>query len=275
MARLTAKVIREALLLAGAAFMLLPFVWMLLTSLAPQSEIFGGHVVPVPNAAAAWANYAAAVTEVPLLRFIANGVLVCGAILVLQIAVAAPCGYALAKMRFRGRPLLFVGVIVALMIPIQIPAIPLYVVIARAGLVDSYLALILPWIVSAFAIFLFRQFFKSFPDEILDAARLDGFSEWSIVWRILLPAARPAIGAFAVFSVVAHWNDLYWPLVVITDPNLMTPALGITYFRQVGELGGNVGALMAGGVLVTAPLVIAFLFAQRQFVGGLAMNGPH
>jgi multiple sugar transport system permease protein len=78
-----------------------------------------------------------------------------------------------------------------------------------------------------------------------------------------------------VFSVVAHWNDLYWPLVVITDPNLMTPALGITYFRQVGELGGNVGALMAGGVLVTAPLVIAFLFAQRQFVSGLAMNGPH
>lgn len=270
-----AKMSTEVLLFAGALFMLLPFIWMFATSLTPQSEIFSGNFLPSPSWSAAKANYQAALSEVPLLRFVFNGFVVCGVILVLQILIAAPCGYALAKMNFKGRSLLFLLVAAGLMIPIQIPAIPLYIAIARAGLLDSYTALILPWIISAFAIFLFRQFFKTFPDEILDAARLDGFGEFAVVWRILLPAAKPAIGAFSIFSIVAHWNDLYWPLVVITEPDLMTPALGIAYFRQVGESGGNVGALMAGGVLVTSPLLIAFLLAQRQFVSGLAMTGRH
>ncbi len=163
-------------------------------------------------------------------------------------------------------------VIVALMIPMQVPAIPLYVAVAYAGLLNTYTALIAPFVISAFAIFLFRQFFVSYPDEVLDAARLDGFSEVGIVWRLMVPAAWPAVAAFATISVINHWNDLYWPLVVVTDTAMMTPPLGLAAFRASGESTGNVGALMAGGVMVTAPLVIAFLFFQRALIRGLGLG---
>jgi len=191
---------------------------------------------------------------------------------VLQIMIAVPCGYALAKLSFPGRPLLLAAVLLGLLVPVQIPTIPIYIAVAKLGLLDSYAALVLPWIISVFAIFLFRQFFVTFPDEILDAARLDGFSEFSIAWRIMLPAAWPAVASFSIFSIVAHWNDLYWPMVVITNRDMMTPSLGIAYFRQSGEGAGQVGALMAGGVLVTAPLVALFLAMQKHFVRGLVLG---
>ena len=263
----------HAVLLAGAAVILLPFVWMLVTSFKPPEEIRGAMTL-LPDRWYAWENYSAALTDIPLLRFMANGALVCALILVIQVLVAAPCGYALAKLDFRGRPLLFSVVLLDLLIPIQIPALPLYIVIARLQMLDSYTALVLPFAISVFAIFLFRQFFKAFPDEIIDAARLDGFSELSIVWRIMLPAAWPAVAAFSIFSVVAHWNDLYWPLIVVTSPEMMTPPYGIAFFRESGDGGGNdVGPLMAAGVLVTAPMVIGFLIAQQQFIRGLTLAG--
>ncbi len=256
----------------AAVLTLIPFVYMIAVSLAPTGALWSGALLPTPTAAAARGNYAEALSAVPLLRYMANGALVCGAILVLQVLIAAPAGYALAKLPFRGRPFLFGAVIVALMIPIQVPAIPLYVGIAYAGLLNTYTALILPFVVSAFGIFLFRQFFLTYPDEVLDAARLDGFSELGIVWRLMLPAAWPAVAAFATISVIAHWNDLYWPLVVITDTNMMTPPMGLAAFRSSGESTGNPGALMAGGVLITAPLVVGFLFFQRHLIRGLSIG---
>ena len=268
-----ADIAAHAVLLAGAAVLLLPFVWMLVTSFKPPDEIFRGALTLVPERWYAWENYATALTDVPLLRFMVNGVVVCGLILVLQVLIAAPCGYALAKLDFPGRPLLFAGVLLGLLIPIQIPALPLYIAIAELRLLDTYTALVLPFVISVFAIFLFRQFFKAFPDEIIDAARLDGFSELSIVWRIMLPSAWPAVAAFSIFSVVAHWNDLYWPLVVVTTPEMMTPPYGIAFFRLGSDGGSDVGPLMAAGVLVTAPMVVAFLFAQRQFIRGLTLAG--
>ncbi len=258
-------------LVVAAGLTLLPFVYMVAVSLAPQGMVYSGALIPAPSLAAARENYAYALTEVPLLRYLLNGVIVCGAILAAQIAIAAPAGYALAKLPFRGRPVLFGAVVLALMIPMQVPAIPLYVAIAYAGLLNTYAALIVPFVVSAFGIFLFRQFFAAYPDEIIDAARLDGFSEMAIVWRLMLPAAWPAVAAFATISVIAHWNDLYWPLVVITRSEMMTPPLGVAAFRAAGENGGHVGALMAAGVMVTAPLVAGFLAFQRHLVRGLTV----
>lgn len=262
----------HGVLMTGAIIMVLPFLWMLLASLTPQSEIFSGSLLPIPTIDGAIENYGNALSAIPLLRFMGNGVVVCLAILVLQIAVAIPCGYALAKLSFPGRPILLGAVLLGLLVPVQIPTIPIYIGLAKSGLLDSYAALILPWSISVFAIFLFRQFFVTFPDEVLDAARLDGFSELSIAWRIMLPAAWPAVASFSIFSIVAHWNDLYWPLVVTTNPDMMMPSLGIAYFRQAGEGTGNVGALMAGGVLVTAPLVALFLLMQKHFIRGLVLG---
>ncbi|PZX14474.1 multiple sugar transport system permease protein [Palleronia aestuarii] len=267
-----ARALGWTLLCLAAAVTLLPFVYMLAVSFAAQGTIYSGALLPAPSLAAARENYAFALTEVPLARFMLNGALVCGVLLVLQVTIAAPAGYALAKLPFRGRPVLFGAVIVALMIPMQVPAIPLYVAIAWMGLLDTYTALIAPFVISALAIFLFRQFFVNYPSEVIDAARLDGFSELGIVWRLMVPAAWPAVAAFATISIINHWNDLYWPLVVVTRTEMMTPPMGLAAFRSSGESAGNVGALMAGGVMITAPLVLAFLFFQRALVRGFGMG---
>jgi multiple sugar transport system permease protein len=267
-----AGLVSHLILATASLMMLLPFIWMLMVSLAPQGEVYSGALWIKLSLQAAQDNYSFALSRAPLLRYMFNGVVVCISILLLQLLVAAPAGYALAKLPFRAKPLLTTSVILALMIPIQVPAIPLYIALGYAGLLDSYTALILPFVVSGFGIFLFRQFFATYPDDVIDAARLDGFSELAIIWRLMLPAAWPAVAAFAIFSVVAHWNDLYWPLVVVLRPEMMTPPLGLATFRQSGDSAGNVGALMAGGVIITAPLVLLFAMAQKYFILGMTMS---
>ena len=159
------------------------------------------------------------------------------------VARGDPGAYALAKLKFPGRPILFSLVLLGLCIPVQAPSLPLYIAFAELGILNTYLSMMMPFFLSVFAIFLFRQFFKSYPDEIIQAARLDGVGEFEIVWRIVVPSAWPAIAAFSVFSVVAHWNDLYWPLIVISDTKLATPPLGMMYFAD-SEIGSNYGALV-------------------------------
>jgi multiple sugar transport system permease protein len=270
--RLVGLLFVHGFLLAGAAFVLLPFVWMLVTSIKPPDEIFTATLRLWPRHFNAVENYGRALTAAPLLRFALNGLIVCGGILIVQLLVAIPCAYALAKLRFPGRNTLFVLTLLALAIPVQVPALPLYIAIANVGLLNTYVSMMIPFFLSVFAIFLLRQFFKGFPDDILQAARLDGMSELEIVWRIVVPSAWPAIAAFAVFSFVAHWNDLYWPLIVISDANLAPPPLGMMFLTDA-ETGSNYGALTAAATILTAPLVIAFLLARRQFVAGITMTG--
>ena len=270
--RIVSLLVVHAVLIAGAVVILLPFVWMLITSIKSPPEIFAVDFSLWPKHFSGAENYGNALTKVPLLRFALNGVVVCAGILVLQVLVAVPCAYALAKLRFPGRNTLFALVLLGLCIPIQVPALPLYMGLARAGLLNTYFAIMMPFFLSVFAIFLFRQFFKGYPDEIIHAARLDGMGELEIVWRIVTPSAVPAIAAFAVFSFVAHWNDLYWPLIVISDANLAPPPLGMMFFADA-ETGSNYGALTAAATILTAPLVIAFLVARRQFIAGITMTG--
>ncbi|MGD9507436.1 MAG: carbohydrate ABC transporter permease [Geminicoccaceae bacterium] len=262
----------HGVLLLGAAFILLPFVWMMVTSIKPPAELFTAQLRLLPDQFYGVENYSFAIENAPLFRFGLNGLIVCLGILIVQLLTSIPCAYALAKLRFPGRNLLFTLVLLGLCIPVQVPALPIYIGLAYAGLLNTYFSLMLPFFLSVFAIFLFRQFFRGFPDDIIYAARLDGMSELEIVWRIVTPSAWPAIAAFSVFSVVAHWNDLYWPLIVITDVDLATPPLGMLFFANA-ESGTNYGALTAAAAILTAPLVIAFLFARRRFVQGITMTG--
>jgi multiple sugar transport system permease protein len=272
MRRALSLVLVHGALIAGAVFILLPFVWMLFTSIKPAAEIFDATFRLWPKRLAASENYTFALTHAPLLRFMLNGVIVCGGILIVQLLVAIPCAYALAKIRFAGRSVLFALVLMGLCIPVQVPALPLYIGLAELGLLNTYFAMMMPFFLSVFAIFLFRQFFKGYPDEIIQAARLDGVSEFEIVWRIVAPSAWPAIAAFSVFSIVAHWNDLYWPMIVISETRLAPPPLGMMYFADA-EVGSNYGALTAGATIITAPLVLAFLLARRRFIEGITMTG--
>jgi len=263
---------RLLLLSLLAVLVLLPYVWMVSVSLKPRSEVFQATLSLIPQDFAAPQNYGRVLREIPIGRYLLNGVFVCGVILAFQLAFAIPAGYALAKLRFRGRGVMFAMILLGLLVPAHVPAIPLYVLAASAGLLNSYTALIAPFTISVFGIFLFRQFFRAMPDELLQAGRVDGMNEASVMLRVALPNAWPAATAFAIFSVVAHWSDLFWPLIVINDGALYTPALGVLWFHAE-EAGDDYGALMAAAVLVTAPLVAAFLLAQRRFIEGMTMSG--
>ncbi|SHN06388.1 carbohydrate ABC transporter permease [Roseibium suaedae] len=269
--KILGRSVQTLLLSVGAAFILLPFVWMLSLSVKPRDEIFTTDVHFLPSRFE-WSNFTFALTETDIPLFLWNGLVMVAGILVFQILFAVPCAYALAQRQFAGRSLVFGLVLGALLVPFHVTAIPIFLGFAQIGLLNTFWALIIPFIPTAFGIFLFRQFFAQLPSDLFDAARVDGMSETSIVWRIAFPLALPAATAFAIFSVTAHWNDLFWPLIATTDPGLATPPRGILYFRDQ-ESGDNVGPLMAAAVITTAPLVIAFLLAQRKFIQGIASGG--
>jgi multiple sugar transport system permease protein len=267
-----AAALRHAVLLGGAVFMLAPFVWMVSTSLKPKGEILSATLSLLPTQSEAVRNYTDAVTQVDILQVLLNGVIVTAMIFMLQIIVNLPCAYALAKLRFRGRSVLFALVLLCLLIPHHAIAIPVYIMFYQVGILNTYAALILPFSISVFGIFLMRQFFMTVPNDLIDAARMDGMSEFSIVWRVMAPTAVPAIVAFGIFSVVAHWNDYFWPLVVVGDKSLFTPPLAIAQYR-LNESGTEYGPLMAGATVIILPLVVAFLVAQRRFIEGITFTG--
>ena len=284
---------KHVVLLLGAIIVILPFYLMLSFSLKSPAEInsisggfFGsqemmtdqfcvkaGNPLEKCQMRPIVYNYTAAFREAPLLRYLMNGVIVTVSIFFLQVVIALPCAYALSKLRFWGRDVVFGLVIFCLLIPVHAIALPLYIMLAKAGLTNTYAALIIPWTISVFGIFLMRQFFKTVPDDLIDAARMDGMSEFGIVWKVMLLTAIPALLAFAIFSVVAHWNDYYWPRVVITgDRDLMTPPLGLRMFKS--DLDGNeYGPMMAAATVIVTPLVVAFLLAQRRFIEGITLSG--
>ena len=268
----TLRLVRHLVLLLGTVVMLAPFVLMVATSFKPKEEIFAAEFHLLPQRFGALENYREALTQVPLLHFLLNGVIVTAAIFALQVLVNVPAAYALAKLRFRGRTTLFGAVLVCLLIPYQAIALPIYILFYQLGLLNTYASLVLPFTISVFGIFLMRQFFLGVPDDLLDAARIDGMSEYGIVWSVMVPAATPPIVALGILSVVFHWNDYFWPLIAVGDLGLYTPPLGIAHLKLNGE-GTAYGPLMAAATIVIAPLVLAFLLAQRRFVEGITFTG--
>ncbi|MBY4588710.1 MULTISPECIES: carbohydrate ABC transporter permease [Rhizobium] len=266
------RVIRLSLLSLGAIVFLSPYIFMISAAGKTQSDIFTSSLSLIPAHFAYAENLAKALSRVPMARLLWNGVVVCSLIFFFQVLVAIPCAYAMAKLRFGAARALMVLVMLGLLVPIHATALPLYVAFDRAALLNSYAALIAPFTISVFAIFMFLQFFRAMPDDLIHAARLDGMSELGIVARVIVPNAWPAVTAFAIFSVVAHWNDLYWPLIVISKQDYATPPLGLMYFRAA-EAGDDYGALMAATLIITLPLVAAFLLAQKRFVEGITMTG--
>jgi len=267
-----ARVLRHLVLMTGTVAMLGPFVVMLMTSFKPKAEIFAPTFHLLPHSWGGTENYATALTQVPLLHFLLNGAIVTAAIFLLQVLVNVPAAYALAKRRFRGRDAMFATVLVCLLIPYQAIALPIYILFFSTGILNTYASLVLPFTISVFGIFLMRQFFLGVPDDLIDAARIDGMSEYRIVWGVMAPTAMPALVAFGIFSLVAHWNDYFWPLIAVAREELYTPPLGIAFLKQNGE-GTAYGPLMAAATIVITPLVLAFLVAQRRFIEGITFTG--
>jgi multiple sugar transport system permease protein len=263
----------HCVLVVASVLTLAPILWAVRISFFPAEELFSREFHLLPSRWIGFENYRRALSATPLLHYLENGAIVCAVIVVCQLAIAIPCAYGLAKFDFRGRSLIFGMVIVGLIVPPAALVLPLFVMAAETGLADTYASLVLPWTISALGIFLLRQALRQVPDELLEAARLDGLAEIEILLRVLVPMIAPAIGALVMLSLVAHWNDLLWPSIVITSGAKATPPFGVMLF-QVQELGSDNGPLMAGAILIAAPLVLAFCLTQRRFLDGLTWTDP-
>lgn len=261
---------RYLLLVAGTVLMVAPLVWMALASFKSLPEILRVPPTLLPESLHL-DNYRTVLGDTAFVRYFLNSVLVAGITVASVLITSSMAGYAFAKFEFPGRRVLFVLVLATLMIPFQVRVIPLYVLASDLGLLDSYAGLVLPGLVDAFGIFLMRQYLQSIPSELIDAARVDGASELTIFVRIVLPLAKPALAALAIFSLVASWESFLWPLLVISSPDKYTLPLGLAQFS--GRFVTRVDLQMAASALTILPMLIVFLIMQRRFIEGMATAG--
>jgi multiple sugar transport system permease protein len=253
----------------GALATLAPLIWMVAASFMPagQATTYPPQFIPRP---ATLENYRILFTRLDVARNVMNSVIVSVTATGLSSIINAMAGYAFAKFRFRGRDPLFRTMLAGLVIPAQVGMLPLFVIMKQLHLVNSYWAVIIPSMSSIFGIFLVRQYALSIPDEILDAARIDGASELAIFGRIVLPLLRPILVTFAVFMFMSVWNDFMWPLIVLSDDAKYT--LPVALANLTGEHVQDTELMMAGAVVTLAPVLAAFLFLQRYYIEGITMG---
>ena len=256
-------------LLLGAAFaVMLPYLWMITTSLKPVKLAFSSpHLIPEHFE---WHNYVDAWNAAPFDRFYVNSIVIAIAISIGQVITSAMAAYAFDRLDFPLKNLIFFLFLGTLMIPFPLLIIPTYVVIDNLGWLNTYWALIVPRLWTAFGIFLMRQYFASLPRELDDAAMVDGSTRIGVLFRILLPLSRPAVATLGLFAFLFAWNDFLWPLIVLNDPDKFTIQLGLANFA--GKYGTQWVSLMAGTVTATLPVLVLFLFVQRSIIRGMTMG---
>jgi multiple sugar transport system permease protein len=272
-----------------------PFAWMISASFQPFGEIFSWppHWIPENPTTFNYETFLGlnpapprrALAAEGVWRWFVNSAFIATSVTLLQLFFNSLAAYAFAKRRFPGRDVIFLLFLGTMMIPGQVTLVPTYIILRHIplfggndilgsgghGWLDSYYGLILPGAVSAFGIFLLRQYMQSIPDELIDAARIDGASEFRIFWQVVIPLCRPALAAMAIFTFMYAWEDFFWPLIIVTDPDLFTAPLGLALFVQKHRSAWDL--LFAGSVIATLPLIVVFLFFQRQFIRGIALTG--
>jgi len=258
-----------ALLLAAFSF-IYPFIWMIGASFAPMNEIGGMSFWPSHPT---WGNFISMLDKIPIGRSLVNSLLVALTTTAVVIITGSMVGYALAKLRFAGRQLIFYVIVFTMSLPFQITLIPNYITIVRLHLVDTLPALIIPFSVSAFAILMFRQAFQGLPQALIDAARLDGCNEFGIIFRVLWPNIKPTLVTVAILTFIGSWNEVLWPLIAIRNEQLMTMPQLVTLFAVGGRSDAQLGVKIAAAVLLALPVMIAFLFFQRHFIQSMASTG--
>ena len=257
------------MLLPLALVMLAPMVWMLLTSVQTLAET--EHFPPVLPSGVRWQNYTDVLQLSQFPRWFLNSMIVTVVVVLSNLLLCSLAGYAFARIRFFGRDVVFILVLATMMIPFQVVLIPTFLIVRRIGLIDTLGALIVPNLAGAFGIFLLRQFFKTLPVELEEAARIDGASRLGILFKIVLPLSGPVLATLAVVTFLWTWNDFLWPLVTISSSNNMTVQLGLLTFQ--GAHKTNTNLLMAANVMSIAPVLVLFFVLQRYFIRGIATTG--
>ncbi len=257
------------LLIMAAILTVLPFVWLLSTSLKNPNEPIATTPPRFIPLEPTFDNYIKVWNYLPIWRYFLNSVFVSVCVVIGTLIVTSLAAYPLAKMRFKGRDIIFYALLATLLVPSELTLIPSYVMMVRTfELKNNFLSLILPNIAGAFDIFLLRQAMRSVPDDLLEAARIDGASEIRIWWQVLLPVVRPALATVAIFSLVGAWNAFLWPSLMLTDRSMWTLTVGLA--RLSGLFFSDFRALCAGTVMTILPILLFFSVMQRNFVGGLA-----
>jgi multiple sugar transport system permease protein len=266
------RALAYTVLLIGTAVTLLPFIWILMTSLKPASEIVR---IPPTFFPEQWTlnSYQTIFNDpkVPLARFYLNSLLVSVGRVVITLFTSSLAGYIFAKFVFRGKNLLFGFILIQLMIPFQVVMIPAYLILVQLRLIDSLWGLVIPSMVDAFGIFLMRQFISTFPNDLIDAARIDGASEFGVYARVVIPNLGAPLATLGIFTFMATWNDYLWPLIVITTHEKRTLPLLLTWYTS--QHGQRYDLTMAASILVLLPILVAYIFFQRWIVRGIALTG--
>jgi len=257
-----------AALILGSVIMLAPFLIMLVVSLFPN-EAFLARRFPLDQLTLA--NYAETFRVVPFGRYFLNSTIVTVSVTVLQILISSLAAFAFARLRFRGREALFLLYLATLMIPAQVTLIPNFLIITNLRWYNTYMALIVPGLFSALSTFLLRQYYRSIPLDLDEAARMDGASSFRIWLQVIVPLSWPVMAALAIFTFQATWNDFLWPLVVTGSDEMRTIPIGLSYF--VGQYGTSWNLLMAGSVIALLPVLVIYLLAQKTFVQGITLTG--
>jgi multiple sugar transport system permease protein len=259
-----------ALLVAGA-LTVMPFVWMLLGSIKPDGEILADPGGWLPHSATL-ANYRQWFESLHITTYFTNSAIVAVLTVLGNLVFCSMVGYAMAKLEFTGKRLLFGLVMITLMVPGVVTFVPLFVVVAKLHLINTYAGLILPFLTSPTGVFLMRQFIRSIPDSLIEAARIDGAGEFRIFARIVLPLSGPPLATLSILTFLASWNNFLWPLVVAQNQDRYTLPVALSLYAS-GEQATDYGLLLAGSVMVITPIVAAFIALQRWFVQGVATTG--
>jgi sn-glycerol 3-phosphate transport system permease protein len=259
------------LLFVPAVIHLFPILYVISLSFKEKTEVFRYPPNLVPDHFYL-TNYVTALQTAPLGRFLFNSLLVSASITFLQVFTAILAAYALARMEFRGKKLIFGLILATMMVPGEVTIIPNYLTVAKLNWIDSYRALIIPFAASGFGIFLLYQFMRSIPKEIEEAAMLDGSSRFRFLFRFVVPLSMPAIAAFSVYAFVNAWNQYLWPLIVTQTTNMQTVQIGISMFRSQNE-SVSWGVIMAATLMLISPMIFVFIATQKQFVKGMTMGG--
>ncbi len=259
-------------LITGAIVMVLPFVWLISSSLKLEQKVFQFPPQWIPNPIRVL-NYVDAMTYKPFHIYFKNTFIIAVLNEIAILLSASFCAYGFARIRFPGRDFWFAVVLATLMVPFFVLMVPTFVIFSRIGWIDTYLPLTVPFFFGggAFNIFLLRQFFRNLPEELADAARIDGCNEFGIYWRIMLPLSKPVLVTIAIFTFLFSWNDFIGPLLYINSPDKFTVAIGLATFRSV--LNTRWDLLMAASSTMTLPVIVLFFFAQRYFIQGIVLTG--
>jgi multiple sugar transport system permease protein len=259
------------ILALGAILMILPFIWMVSTSFSRSANVAMPRIPRLWPADPSLFNYQVAITNLPIWRYYINSFIVTGLTTVGYVFISALTGYAFAKGRFPGKTFLFLTLLTTLMIPFELRMIPLYFLMRDLHLNDNLAALILPFLAGGFGTFLMRQYISTIPDDLVDAARVDGANEFVIFWRIVLPLCGPVLAALAVLTALWRWNDVLWPLLVISNRALYTVTLGLAIAGR--SQGIYTGVALASAALAILPIMVLYLVLQRYIIQGITLTG--